>query len=93
MYKVLIAERCSGGDTQKPTASFNGSLTSSLQAANQNPSKKTPPSSSVSLLYPVVNKEAEQQFSGRVNNLGKTVVLDPVLCSSAAGAVPNSACH
>jgi hypothetical protein len=39
MYKILGAESCSGGDTQQPVALFRGSLTSSLQAANQNTSK------------------------------------------------------
>jgi hypothetical protein len=56
MYKVLGAERCSGGDIQQPAIAS--------EAANQNPpSKSLLPS--FSLLYPVVNKEVEQQFSGR----------------------------
>jgi hypothetical protein len=65
------------------------------QPTNPNPSilhpspsihQSTPPHpSSVSLLYTVVNKEVEQQFSGRgetclptslnINNLGKAAVL------------------
>jgi hypothetical protein len=61
----------------------------------------------VSLLYPVINKEVEQQFSGRgetretydptslnVNNLGKAAVLHlTFLLSSAAGVVPTLARH
>jgi hypothetical protein len=63
MYKVLGAESCSGGDTQPAAV---------LAAANQNPPlKKKPhptlPSNppSASLLYLVVNKKVEQQFSKR----------------------------
>jgi hypothetical protein len=57
MYKVLGAESCSDGDTQQPATV--------LAASNQNPPSKTPHPPSGSLLYPVVNKEVEQQFSGR----------------------------
>jgi hypothetical protein len=67
MYKVLSAESCSGGDTQQTAAA-------AAEANQKSPSKKpsiNPPSikiplpSSASLLYPVVNKEVEQQFLGR----------------------------
>jgi hypothetical protein len=57
MYKVLGAENCSHGDTQLPAAAS--------VAANQNPPSKSLKPASASLLYPVGNKEVEQQFSGR----------------------------
>jgi hypothetical protein len=53
MYKVLGAESCSGGDTP---ASNSGSQ-------SESPIKKPHPTSA-SLLYPVANKEVEQQFLG-----------------------------
>jgi hypothetical protein len=57
MYKVLSAESYSGGDT--PASSSVSSSQSKI------PIQKTLCPPSVSLLYPVVNKEVEQQFSGR----------------------------
>jgi hypothetical protein len=61
VYKVLGAESCSGRDTQPAAVSV---------AANQKcPSKNLPHQKtfvfSFSLLYPVVHKEVEQQFSER----------------------------
>jgi hypothetical protein len=55
MYKVLNAESCSGGDTQQPASAAHQST----------PHQKTLHPPSASLLYPVVNKEVEQQFLGR----------------------------
>jgi hypothetical protein len=81
MYKVLDAESCSGGDTQQP-ADHSAAISQAKPIK-----KKTLHPPSVSLLYPVVNKEVEQQFSGRgvtretcstslnVNDLGKAAVL------------------
>jgi hypothetical protein len=55
MHKVLGAESCSGGDIQQPA----------VASANQNPHQKAFHPPLVSLLYPVINKEVEQQFYGR----------------------------
>jgi hypothetical protein len=66
IYKVLDAEICFGGDTQQPAAA---AAVSASQAARSQPIKippihqSIPPS--VSVLYSVVNKEVEQQFSRR----------------------------
>jgi hypothetical protein len=66
----------------------------------------SPPSESLS--YPVVNREVEQQSSGRVmtlyktnlpstsqneNNLGKAAVLHFAFTLFLAGVMPNSACR
>jgi hypothetical protein len=67
MYKVLGAESCSGGDTQQPAAAA-ASAAASQATTNPNPStlhqsnphQKTSHPPSMSLLYPVVNKEVEQ---------------------------------
>jgi hypothetical protein len=56
MYKVVGAESCSGGDTQQPATSA-ASQTATASQSSTNPS--------LSHLYTVVNKEVEQQFSGR----------------------------
>jgi hypothetical protein len=55
MYKVLSAESCSGGDTQQQHQC--------QWPASQNPPSKNPHPPSENLLYPVVNKEVELQFS------------------------------
>jgi hypothetical protein len=71
--------------------------------------QKTPCPPSSSLLYPMVNKEVEQQFSGGVWHCNKrnlpsyfsgckqlrksSCAAFCLLVSSAAGAVPNSACR
>jgi hypothetical protein len=64
VQKAALVETHNGQQQQQQQ-----SLTSSLQTANQNPSInpsiKNPHPSSASLLYPVVNKEVEQQFSER----------------------------
>jgi hypothetical protein len=57
VYKVPSTENCSGGDTEKPAAV--------AVAVNQNSPSKNLMSSFRSLIYPVVNKEVEQQFSGK----------------------------
>jgi hypothetical protein len=64
MNKVLSAENCSGGDTQQPAAAAESFSQAACQSINNPPSKPLclP---SVSLLNTVVNKEVEQQFSGR----------------------------
>jgi hypothetical protein len=61
MYKVLSAESCSGGD---PTASNSISGSQSKSPIKKTLQKTSHPPSE-SLLYPVLNKEVEQQFSGR----------------------------
>jgi hypothetical protein len=69
MYKVLSAESCSGGDTTM-TAAANENSHQKKKPINQSiPHQKTACLPSASLLHLVVNKEVEQQFSGRAITL------------------------
>jgi hypothetical protein len=112
MYKVLSADlHCPifsliCNTTQQPTSSI---ILTSSPPINPSSIKKTLCPPPESLLYPVVSKEVEQQFSGRGVRYNKrnlhscfsehkqlrksSCAASHLLLSSVAGAVPNSGCH
>jgi hypothetical protein len=101
MYKVLSAESCSDGDT---LASISGSGSQStspikkplifLQRVFLSSGKQGGGAAVLREGHGIVTRETCIPTSLNINILGKSSVLHLAFwCSSAAGAMPNSACH